>query len=30
MIRIEEIIAAKNDKQKKHADLWTEVEDFLT
>jgi exonuclease III len=30
MIRIEEIIAAKNDKHKKHQDLWTEVEDFLT
>jgi hypothetical protein len=30
MIKIEEIIAAKKDKQKKHADLWTEVEDFLT
>jgi hypothetical protein len=30
MIRIEEIIAAKNDKYKKHQDLWTEVEDFLT
>jgi hypothetical protein len=30
MIRIEEIIAAKNDRQKKHTDLWTEVEDYLT
>jgi hypothetical protein len=30
MIRIEEIIAAKNDKYKKHQDLWIEVEDFLT
>jgi hypothetical protein len=30
MFRIEEIIAAKNNKQKKHTDLWTEVEDYLT
>jgi hypothetical protein len=30
MIKIEEIIAAKHNKQKKHDDLWTEVEDYLT